>query len=115
MSRILVAEDDNRLAMETSWTLEKAGYSVVGPEMSVAATLQVLARLEIDLALLDLKLGGETVLPILVRLDALAVPFIFITCIQASAMPATYRHRPSMAKAHRPQALVALIRKILGA
>lgn len=115
MSRILVAEDENRLAMEISWTLESAGYSVVGPETSVETTLQVLARFRIDLALLDMKLGGEPVFPVLMLLDALTVPYIFITSIQAASMPAEYRNRPLMPKPCTPTALLALIQEILGA
>ena len=38
MARILVVEDDNYFAMEMSWMIEDAGYSVVGPEASVEAT-----------------------------------------------------------------------------
>src|SRR6266498_4056958 len=35
MSRILVVEDETRLAMELAWLLQEAGYAVVGPERSV--------------------------------------------------------------------------------
>jgi len=43
MTRILIVEDENFLAMELMWIVEDAGYSVVGPERSVAETRQVLA------------------------------------------------------------------------
>ena len=58
MARILVVEDENYQAMEMSWMIEDAGYSVVGPEASVEATRQVLAQQRVDLALLDVMLGG---------------------------------------------------------
>jgi DNA-binding response OmpR family regulator len=115
VNRILVVEDENSLAMEISWILEDAGYSVVGPEASVKTTLQVLARLKIDLALLDVNLGGETVFPVSTMLDALEVPYIFITSIEASSIPAEYRHRPLVAKPYSPKVLLALIREILEA
>jgi DNA-binding response OmpR family regulator len=41
MTRILIVEDENFLAMELMWIVEDAGYSVVGRERSVAETRQV--------------------------------------------------------------------------
>ena len=53
MTRILVVEDENFLAMELTWIVEDAGYSVVGPERSVAETSKMLAWNKVDLALRD--------------------------------------------------------------
>jgi DNA-binding response OmpR family regulator len=114
MARILVVEDENSLAMEMSWMIEDAGYSVVGPERSVETTRVLLARYKVDLALLDVMLGGETVFPISKMLDVMGIPFIFVTGHPPSALPAEYRHRPLMLKPCKPRALMALIRQILG-
>ena len=111
MARILVVEDDNYFAMEMSWMIEDAGYSVVGPEASVEATRRVLARHRVDLALLDVLLGSETVFPVSRLLDSLGTPFIFVT----SALPAEYQARPLIAKPCKPEALVPFIQGILGA
>jgi hypothetical protein len=54
------------------------------------------------------------VFPVSAMLDRLAVPYIFITGIQASSLPAQYRHRPLMAKPYQPRVLLALIQEILG-
>jgi DNA-binding response OmpR family regulator len=112
MARILVVEDENLLAMQITWMLEDAGHTVVGPESSVEATTKVLARQKIDLALLDVMLGGETVFPISRLLDGLRVPYIFITGEHA-AVPAEYRDRPLIAKPYRPELLVGQIQQLL--
>jgi DNA-binding response OmpR family regulator len=112
MTRILVVEDENFLAMELTWIVEDAGYSVVGPERSVGETSKMLARNKVDLALLDINIGGELVFPVAMMLDTLGVPFVFITSYSA-LVPAEYRHRPLMTKPLRPQALLALILRIL--
>jgi len=112
MARILVVEDENLVAMQITWMLEDAGHFVVGPERSVAATTKVLARQKIDLALLDIQLGGETVFPISILLDRLHVPYIFITGDHAN-LPDEYRHRPLIAKPYRPEALVGQIQRML--
>jgi DNA-binding response OmpR family regulator len=112
MTRILVVEDENFLAMELTWIVEDAGYSVVGPERSVAETSKMLAWNKVDLALLDVNIGGEMVFPVSKMLDMLGVPFVFITS-NSTLVPAEYRHRPLMTKPFRPQALLALIQRVL--
>jgi DNA-binding response OmpR family regulator len=112
MARILVVEDENFLAMELTWIVEDAGYSVVGPERSVAETSKMLAWNKVDLALLDINIGGEMVFPVSKMLDILGVPFVFITS-NSALVPEEYRHRPLMTKPFRPQALLALILRVL--
>ena len=48
--------------------------TVTEPERTVATTRQVLARQRVDLALLDVMLGGETVFPISDLLDLAGTP-----------------------------------------
>jgi len=112
MTRILVVEDENFLAMELTWIVQEAGYSVVGPERSVAETSKLLAWNKVDLALLDINIGGEMVFPVSKMLDTLGVPFVFITS-NSAWVPEEYRHRPLMTKPFRPQALLALILRVL--
>jgi DNA-binding response OmpR family regulator len=112
MARILVVEDENLLAMQITWMLEDAGHFVIGPECSVEATTKVLARQKIDLALLDIQLGGETVFPISKLLDELRVPYIFITGDDGN-LPDEYRHRPLIAKPYQADALAGQIRRLL--
>jgi DNA-binding response OmpR family regulator len=112
MTRILIVEDENFLAMELMWIVEDAGYSVVGPERSVAETRQVLASKRVDLALLDISLGDGMVFPIARMLDTLGIPFVFITSNPALLL-AEYRHRPLVTKPLRPDALLVLILRVL--
>jgi DNA-binding response OmpR family regulator len=113
MARILVVEDENSQAMAMSWMIEDAGHSVVGPEASVAATRKVLAQQRVDLALLDVVLGSETVFPVSRLLDRLRTPFIFVTSCSPAALPAEYRARPLIPKPYKPEALVSSIQAIL--
>jgi DNA-binding response OmpR family regulator len=107
-----VVEDENLVAMAITWIVEDAGYSIVGPERSVDTTRQVLAQHKIDLAILDVD--GETVFPVSEMLDAIGVPYIFITSRPASSLPARYQSRPLLAKPYSSTALLALIQQILG-
>jgi CheY-like chemotaxis protein len=98
MHRILVVEDENWLAVELAWLVQEAGYAVLGPERSVAEALKVVRTLTVDLALLDVAMGGETVFPLSRMLEHLGVPFIFLTD-NPTLLPAEYRARPLGAQA----------------
>ena len=114
MNQILVVEDENWLAMELAWLVQEAGYAVLGPERSVAEAQKALGRVKIDLALLDIRLGGETVFPITEMLEAMGVPFIFITG-NPDLLPAEYSERPFLAKPWTTSTLLSLIPQVLGA
>ncbi len=74
--RVLVAEDEFAIAMFLVDYLELKGAQVVGP----AGDLQALGRLvdthPIDVALLDINLGGEQVYPLADRLAEAGIPFL---------------------------------------
>jgi CheY-like chemotaxis protein len=63
-----------------------------------AEALKVLRTMTVDLALLDVALGGETVLPLSRMLESLGVPFIFVTGNPALLL-AEYSARPLGAQA----------------
>ena len=115
MGRVLVVEDEFLVALELSRIVERAGYSVVGPAETVATTRKMLAQQEVDLALLDINLRGELVFPIADYLEAIGLPYIFVTGNSPSSLPVEYRHRPVVQKPYNPQLLLALIEEQLAA
>ena len=114
MNHILVVEDENWLAMELAWLVQEAGYAVLGPERSVAEAQKLVGRVKIDLALLDIRLGGETVFPIAKMLEDMGIPFIFITS-NPDLLPAEYSERPWVAKPWVTATLLSLIPQVLDA
>jgi DNA-binding response OmpR family regulator len=103
---VLVVEDNYTMGIQTASIVEEAGYSVAGLEVSVDAARRVLGRQKIDLALLDVNLGGEMVFPIAEVLDAMRTPYIFVTSYSVSAIPARYRHSPIVHKPYSPGRLL---------
>ena len=78
--RILVVEDEYFLMMDLCDALQKVGAVVVGPAPSVEAALALVAsEPDIDVALLDINLGGEMVYPVADALGARGVPYVFST------------------------------------
>ena len=94
--RVLVVEDEAILAAMVVDVLEDVCANVVGPAGSVAMAARLAARAEIDLALLDLNLRGETVYPVADVLARRGVPFAFASGY-ARPLP-EWRHVPLLAK-----------------
>jgi len=77
--RVLVVEDDPLLLMDLESTLIEAGAVVAGLCQTVA---EALARLEVNdfaVAVLDFRLGSETISPVARRLVKRGVPFVLYT------------------------------------
>src|SRR4051812_18699674 len=96
---ILIVEDEYMIALSLAMLLEKRGATVVGPAGSVAEAMSLLdAGTRLDAAVLDINLGREKAYPIADALAARAVPFIFTTGYDASAIPAPYAQVPRCEK-----------------
>lgn len=88
--RILVVEDEAMISMMIEDMLTDCGVTVVGPAGSVAQALAVLDRDEVDGALLDVNLGGETSFPVADALTAKGVRIVFTTGYGHSGVAGKY-------------------------
>jgi DNA-binding NarL/FixJ family response regulator len=70
--------------------LRDLGCQVVGPLGSIDKALAAARDTPLDVAVLDLNIGGEPVLPVADALAAQAVPFVFCTGYDAQSLPAEY-------------------------
>ena len=77
--RLLVVEDDAILLMELEEVLHDAGAEIVGRCRTVNDALAVLERDLISAAVLDVRLGNETVAPVARKLGRRGTPFLFYT------------------------------------
>jgi DNA-binding response OmpR family regulator len=76
--RLLIVEDALLLALELEAGLIEAGAVVVGAAGDLAEAMSMVG-LEIDAAVLDANLNGESVRPVAEALAARGVPFVFAT------------------------------------
>lgn len=88
--RILIVEDEYFVADEVRRKLDEAGALVIGPAPSVDIGLALLAQNNVDAAILDIRLEGETVFPIAERLQDAGLPFVFATAYGAADIPKRY-------------------------
>jgi len=109
----LIVEDEFLIASALQLLLEKQGVRVHGPVGRVSAALELAsATPHLDCALLDVRLGDESVFPVADRLRARGVRFAFLSGYDRSVLPDTYRDVRYFSKLEDPE---ALLRWVLGA
>ena len=109
---VLVVEDDPIIALDFEDTILEFGVKRVRTAASVAAALEMIADRAPDFALLDVGLVHEKSFAIAERLDALQIPFVFVTGYGAIAgLPASLSKKPTLPKPCPTDALQALLRR----
>lgn len=73
---VLIVEDEFLIAMDLQMFLERSGHVVIGPACSVDAALRLLEHEEPNVAVLDVHLRGQPVIPVAERLRGLNIPFV---------------------------------------
>jgi DNA-binding response OmpR family regulator len=84
--RVLVVEDEYMVADDICTTLEDFGCHVVGPVGRIDKALDLVRKGNLDGALLDANLNGESSAPIAVALGEASVPFAVVTGYGALAL-----------------------------
>ena len=108
---VLIVEDDPIIALDFEDTILGLGVKAVRTAASVAKALDLIADRAPDFALLDVGLVREKSFAIAERLDALKIPFVFVTGYGADVrLPAAFAGRPRLAKPYSTQALQAALR-----
>ena len=107
---VLIVEDDPIIALDFEDTLLGFGVKNVRTANSVAKALVMIAERQPDFALLDVSLIREKSFAVAERLEALKVPYAFVTGYGADALlPAAFSGRQRLAKPYSTDALRALL------
>lgn len=76
--RILVVEDDDRLAADLEEALEKLNAEVVGPVSDLHAAFdEIHSPRRVDAVVLDLSISSELSTPLAEELMSRSIPFVF--------------------------------------
>ena len=109
---VLIVEDDPIIALDFEDTLLGFGVKNVRTAGSVAKALVMIDERPPDFALLDVGLIREKSFAVAERLDALKIPFVFVTGYGADArLPAAFANKPRLPKPYSTDALKALLKK----
>ena len=107
--RVLVVEDESIVAILVEDLVADLGCEIIGP-VSNAADARAMARdADIDFALLDVNLDGDTSFAAAEILMARGVPLAFITGYGAAGVRADLRHLPILDKPIDPESLRRLL------
>ena len=108
---VLIVEDDPIIALDFEDTLLGFGVKNVRTANSVAKALVMIAERQPDFALLDVSLIREKSFAVAERLEALKIPFAFVTGYGADArLPAAFAAKPRLAKPYSTDALQVLLK-----
>jgi CheY-like chemotaxis protein len=113
---VLIVEDNPIIALDFEDTILGFGVKTVRSAASVARALDMIADRPPDFALLDVGLVREKTFAIAERLDALKIPFVFITGYGADVrLPPTLAGKPRLTKPCSRETLEAALRRRPGA
>ena len=108
---VLVVEDDLIIALDLEETMLGFGVKTVRTATSVAQALEMIADRAPGFALLDVGLVDEKSFAVAERLDALQIPFVFMTGYSPTvAFAAAFADRPTLPKPYAADELKALLR-----
>jgi DNA-binding NtrC family response regulator len=111
-SDVLIVEDDPIIALGFEDTILGFGIKTARTAASVARALEMIADRAPDFALLDVGLVREKSFAIAERLEALQVPFAFVTGYGAEdTFPAAFVNKPRLAKPCLTDALESVLLK----
>lgn len=108
---ILIVEDDPIIALDFEDTILSLGVTSVRSAASVATALGMIAALAPDFALLDVGLTREKSFAIAEKLDALKIPFAFVTGYGADKVPPAFADRPRLPKPCSMEALRTVLQR----
>jgi CheY-like chemotaxis protein len=109
---VLIVEDDPIIALGLEDTIFGFGVKMVRTAASVARALDMIADRAPDFALLDVGLVREKSFAIAERLEALKIPFVFVTGYGADdGFPAAFASKPRLPKPCSTEALEAVLKR----
>jgi CheY-like chemotaxis protein len=86
--RVIVVEDDSLICLLLEDMLSDLGCKVVGAAGDFKKAIELAQREEdIDVAILDVNLGGQLVFPVADILSKRGIPFLFATGMGADGLP----------------------------
>ena len=108
---VLIVEDDPIIALDFEDTILGFGVKTVRTAGSVARALKMIADRPPHFALLDVGLVREKSFAIAERLEALKIPFVFVTGYGADVrLPPALAGKPRLPKPYSTDALEAVLK-----
>jgi CheY-like chemotaxis protein len=112
---LLLVEDVPLIALDGERMLLALGAARVTWVRAADQALQALEAEDFDAAILDLRLGEDTSVPLARRLGELGIPYGFLTGYSGGDLPPEFQDRPIVTKPFTLHELSLLLRRLVGA
>jgi DNA-binding response OmpR family regulator len=113
-ARVLIVEDDGLLLRELELILLGAGAAIAGCCRTVKEGLAVAEKDSVTAAILDVRIGRDTVAPVARQLARRGTPFMFYSGqLEDDPVLAEWAGRKFLYKPARPSAIVAALADLL--
>lgn len=112
--KVLLVEDEAMISMLMEDMLSDLGCEVVGPASALAPAIELARSVDIDVAVLDVNLGGSPVFELADVLRELRVPMIFSTGYGEAGLRSADQGAPVLRKPFRIPELADALRQALG-
>ena len=113
-ARVLVVEDELMIRMLLEDMLGELGYIVAAQAARVDEALVAAKTAAFDVAILDINLNGQTIVPVAEALAARDMPFVFATGYGDVGLPEGFRDRPMLKKPFQMDGLGRTLEIALG-
>lgn len=107
--RILVIEDELMIRMLLQDMLSDLGYTLAGEAGRIEEAVALAKQGEFDVAILDVNLNGQPIVPVVEILVERGLPFVFATGYGQRGVPEPYRQTPTLQKPFQSDALAQAI------
>ena len=111
--KVLVVEDEMLVSMLVEDMLSDLGCTVVGPAAELEEAMSLAQSADIDLALLDVNLGGKPIFPVADALKARGVPFAFASGYGEAGLTEDHRGAAVLQKPFREADLAKALRGLV--
>jgi DNA-binding response OmpR family regulator len=112
--RVLLVEDELMISLLFEDMLQEFGCEIVGPACDLERAADLARDQEgIDVAILDVNLGGRLVFPVAETLAARGVPVLFATGLGAEGLPEAWRGHETVQKPMSMDQLAAALGHVL--
>jgi CheY-like chemotaxis protein len=108
-TKVLIVEDEGFVALLIEDMLEDLGCEIIASVAKLKEGCEIAATAQIDLAVLDVNLGGERSFPIAQILRDRGVPFMFSTGYGTDGLPPEFLGCPILAKPFSANALAETV------
>jgi two-component sensor histidine kinase/CheY-like chemotaxis protein len=110
--RVLVVEDEPLVALMMTELIRDLGAEVVGPFGSISEATSARTG-KVDVAVLDINVGGELVYPLAERLAAKGTPLLFLTGYDSKSVDVQFKDSDILTKPVDPAELARCLANIV--